>query len=84
VAATWLRAHTTYQGSTTDTATISGTAFARAGLGFAPLSPLRFRADVLAAWIGQGVSVRIRGRELATWGQPLVVPSLGAEIALPL
>jgi hypothetical protein len=81
--ATLLRARTTAaEWTSSDTTSMTGTAFVRAGVGYAPIPRLRFRADLLAAWIGQGVSVRMAGREVATWGQPLVVPSLGAEIGL--
>jgi hypothetical protein len=79
-AATWLRARATVGGSTKDATSATGTAFVRAGLGYAPMPRFRFRADVLAAWVGQGVSVRVADREIATWGQPLLVPSLGAEV----
>ncbi len=81
-AAVWIRAAATASAgySATEASSSTGAAFLRAGLGVALGSRLRLRADVLAASVGRGVTVRFAGREVATWGEPLVVPSLGAEL----
>lgn len=53
--------------------------FARAGIAFAVTPMLRLRADVLAGVIVQGVSVQLAKHEVATWGRPLVLPSVGLD-----
>lgn len=87
----WLHARTRSEALSSETDATTGAVFVRAGLGYAPIPRLRLRADVLAAWVGQGVEVRFKppfapdhnpARVMATWGQPLMVPSLGAEIGL--
>lgn len=53
--------------------------YARFGLALAVTPTFRVHADVLAGVIGQGVSIVFAGTEVATWGKPFVLPSLGAD-----
>jgi hypothetical protein len=53
--------------------------FARLGLAFALTRVFRLRADVLAGVVAQGVSIQFAQHEIATWGKPLVLASVGVD-----
>ena len=79
--AVWLRSTGTANLGFLATAPSAVTAapFARLGLAFALTRSLRLRADVLAGVIGQGVSLQVETNEIATWGNPLVLSSVGVD-----
>jgi len=56
--------------------------FLRTGLAFAPTPRFRLRADAQASVSVQDASLRIAGREVATWGQPALLFTLGADVGL--
>jgi hypothetical protein len=58
---------------------VTGAPFARLGLAFAPIPTLRLRADVLAGLVAQGVAIEFARHEVATWGKPLVLSTLGVD-----
>ncbi|MDC3961729.1 hypothetical protein [Polyangium jinanense] len=53
--------------------------FVRVGLSWVATPMLRVRADILASFIGQGVSVQLAKHEVATWGKPIVLPAVGVD-----
>lgn len=57
----------------------TGAPFARVGLAHSLAPPVRVRADLLVSALMQGVSVRVADREAATWGEPMVLLSLGVD-----
>ncbi|KYF71120.1 hypothetical protein [Sorangium cellulosum] len=54
--------------------------FTRLGLAFAVTPTFRLRADVLASVVVEGVSIQIAGREIATWGRPILLSSAGIDL----
>ncbi|MEP7125630.1 MAG: hypothetical protein ABJE95_32165 [Byssovorax sp.] len=58
---------------------VTAAPFARLGLAFAPVPTLRLRADVLAGVVVPAVAINFAAREIATWGQPLVLSSVGVD-----
>jgi hypothetical protein len=81
VAAVWLKSvgidQTGFHAG--DANAVTAAPFARAGLAFAPRPQLRLRTDVLVGVIGQGVSLRVAGHEVATWGKPFFLGSAGVD-----
>jgi hypothetical protein len=74
------RATATAQGFTQASSTAATPApFARLGLAFALSPVVRLRADVLAGVVAQGVTVQFGSAGSATWGRPLVAPTLGVD-----
>jgi hypothetical protein len=57
----------------------AGAPFARVGLAHSLAPPVRVRTDLLVSALMQGVSVRVADREAATWGEPMVLLSLGVD-----
>ena len=55
--------------------------FARIGVTWELMSTLRLRADVLVSAIVQGVSIQADGRDIASWGRPLVLSCAGVDFA---
>ncbi len=53
--------------------------FSRVGVSWALTPALRLRADVLASAVVQGVSIQAAGREVATWGRPMVLSCAGVD-----
>jgi hypothetical protein len=58
---------------------VTAAPFARLGLAFAPLPRLRLRADVLAGLATPGITVQFAQHEIATWGAPLVLSTVGVD-----
>lgn len=58
---------------------VTAAPFARLGLAFAPTPKLRLRADVLAGLVAPGVSIQFAQHEIATWGRPLVLTTVGVD-----
>jgi hypothetical protein len=58
---------------------VTAAPFARLGLSFELTRSFRLRADVLAGVVAQGVSIRFAQHEIATWGKPLVLTSVGVD-----
>ncbi|WP_437635665.1 hypothetical protein [Sorangium sp. So ce854] len=54
--------------------------FMRLGLAFAVTPRFRLRADVLASAVAEGVSIQIAERDIATWGQPMMLSSAGVDL----
>ncbi|WP_434045070.1 MULTISPECIES: hypothetical protein [Sorangium] len=54
--------------------------FTRLGLAFAVTPTFRLRADVLASVVVEGVSIQSAGREIATWGRPILLSSAGIDL----
>ncbi|WP_437734540.1 hypothetical protein [Sorangium sp. So ce1335] len=54
--------------------------FLRLGLAFAVTPRFRLRADVLASAIVEGVSIQSAERDIATWGQPMMLSSAGVDL----
>jgi hypothetical protein len=79
--AVWLKSSGTSKtgGDGGDSSAVTAAPFARAGLAFAPGSQLRLRTDLLVGVIGQGVSLRVAGEEMATWGKPFFLGSAGID-----
>jgi hypothetical protein len=63
----------------TSPSAVTAAPFARLGLAFAPIPTLRLRADVLAGLVARGVSIQFDAHELAAWGQPLVLSTIGVD-----
>jgi hypothetical protein len=53
--------------------------YARLGLAYAVTSLLRLRADLLAGVAADSVAVQLAGHDAATFGRPLVAPSVGVD-----
>jgi hypothetical protein len=49
------------------------------GAGYAVSKNLRLRADVLAAMLASAAKIENDGQPIATWGKPIVMPSLGVD-----
>ncbi|XXX81575.1 hypothetical protein WMF30_22725 [Sorangium sp. So ce134] len=85
VSAVWMRlegrSSDRYQGSTEDLLTAAP--LLRAGLGAAITPRLRVRADALCGVAILVPVVKFAGRHVATWGVPLIAPSLGLELVWP-
>jgi hypothetical protein len=62
-----------------DVAAWAAAPFARVGLAFDVTRSVRLRADVLCGLVPHGVSIRFADAEVANWGNPFVLPSLGAD-----
>jgi hypothetical protein len=81
VAAVWLRtvdiANVGFASSAPSATTAAP--FARVGLTWALTPVFRMRADVLASAVVQGVSIEAAGREIATWGRPIVLSCVGVD-----
>ena len=58
---------------------VTAAPFVRLGLSVAPTPRLRLRADVLAGLVASGVSVQFAQHEIATWGRPLVLSTVGVD-----
>jgi hypothetical protein len=58
---------------------VAASPFARLGLSVAPTARLRLRADVLAGVVAPGVSIQFARHEIATWGRPLVLSTIGVD-----
>lgn len=58
---------------------VTAAPFARVGLAFAPIPRLRLRADVLAGLAAPGIAVQFAQHEIATWGAPLVLSTVGVD-----
>ncbi|MGK3997556.1 hypothetical protein [Sorangium sp. So ce1024] len=54
--------------------------FLRLGLAFAVTPRFRLRADILASAIAEGVSIQSAERDIATWGQPMMLSSAGVDL----
>ncbi|WP_148313727.1 hypothetical protein [Sorangium cellulosum] len=70
-----------YEGSTEDLLTVAP--LLRAGLGVAITPRLRVRADAICGVAILVPVVEFAGRQVATWGVPLVAPSLDLELVWP-
>ncbi|WP_437296458.1 hypothetical protein [Sorangium sp. So ce426] len=83
--AVWMRLEgrpsESYEGSTEDILTVAP--LLRAGLGVAITPRVRVRADALCGVAILVPVVEFAGRYVATWGVPLVAPSLGLELIWP-
>ncbi len=81
LAAVWLRsagtANAGFVGGRRATSTAARAA--RLGLALAVTPLFRLRADVLTGVITQGTSIQLATHEVATWGQPFVLPSAGVD-----
>jgi hypothetical protein len=53
--------------------------FARAGIAFAVTPLFRLRADLLGSVSVQNISVQIAKHEVATWGKPMILSSVGVD-----
>jgi hypothetical protein len=80
-AAVWLRSAGTgnagFRGGSDTNSTAAP--FVRLGLAFAVTPLFRLRADVLTGVITQGTSIQLAEHQVASWGQPFVLPAAGVD-----
>jgi hypothetical protein len=58
---------------------VTAAPFARAGIAFAVTPLFRLRADLLGSVSVQNISVQIAKHEVATWGKPMILSSVGVD-----
>ena len=63
----------------TPSSTSGAAPFVRLGLACAVTPLFRLRADVLAGVITQGTSIQLAEHQVASWGQPFVLPAAGVD-----
>ncbi len=74
--------HAGFLGKTTDTLVASPLVRLGYSVSLSPLTPLWLRADLLAALAVPRPVFLVAERTLSSWGRPLIVGSVGVEIAL--